>query len=176
MKVSENIKYCINFQNTVSIFLFANVNFWAYRFEWSQLYSADAFLPGISGFQESGPCHWWLLELGVTAHASLGNFLPLAHLTPRTFLHEIACELWYIYYIIKLFSHFKGIIGVGSNIHRPDLQNMFFDCSILFHTVAFSHFWCDLCCVCIWLCFTAEMLCLAAYLSSSLQEPGFSAL
>lgn len=40
----------------------------------------------------------------------------------------------------------------------------------LFHIATFSHFWRDLYYVCIWLCFTAEMLCLAAYLSSSLQE------
>lgn len=106
--------------------------FWACRFEWSQVYSADAFLPAISGFQEPGPAIVGCWSQGTAAHSPLGNFLPLAHLTPRTFLCEITRELWCIYYVIKFFSHLKEITGVGSNIHCPDLQNIFFDWSVHF--------------------------------------------
>lgn len=43
----------------------------------------------------------------------------------------------------------------------------------LFDITTFSHFWCDLYCACIWLCFAAEMLCLVAVCPSLSQNLGF---
>lgn len=120
---------------------------------------------------ESGSWYCWLLESGRCGALPTRNFLSLARLTSRTFLPEIP---------LLFFSRFKEMAWgchYGSNIHCPDLQNVFFDCRIsaqLFHVTTLSHSWCDLCYMCVSYCFTAEMVCLTAYFSSSVQEPWFS--
>lgn len=88
-----------------------------------------------------GPAIAGYLSQGMAVHTPLGYFLPLAHLTPRTFLHEITGEVWCIYYIIKFFLHFKETAGVRLSIHCPDLQNVFFGCGIHFcRVISHLHF------------------------------------
>lgn len=128
-----------------------------------------AFL--LPGDSDSGSWYCWLLESGQCSALPTRNFLSLAHLTSRTFLPEIP---------LLFFSRFKEMAWgchYVSNIHCPDLQYVFFDYRIsaqLFHVATLSHSWCDLCYTCVSYRFTAGMVCLTAYFSSSVQEHWFS--
>lgn len=145
MKVAEDIKYYINLpfckpkcspQQSSPGWYFELVGLSGAMFTlqmnscllWVDSRSLD---PAIAGY----------LSQGMAVHTPLGYFLPLAHLTPRTFLHEITGEVWCIYYIIKFLLHFKETAGVGLSIHCPDLQNVFFGCGIHFcRVISHLHF------------------------------------
>lgn len=86
------------------------------------------------GSKSLDPDTVWLLESGHCNTIPTCKFLPLARLTSKTFLTAIP---------LLLFSHVKEIAQschYRLNIHCPDLQSMFFNCSIHFCEAISHHY------------------------------------